>query len=124
NEDVPQTDIDKRLFWCQKTNYFEFHYKILVKKGHGGNKLNKLRTICQSNRKFRLHVSFNVFKQLDEKHSHYMVITCLFDVARENAFKSSDAIVEYLTKNNFPPIETVSEFIVYDTHMELDKGWI
>ncbi|CAF4619524.1 unnamed protein product, partial [Rotaria sp. Silwood2] len=62
-------------------------------------------------------------KQLDEKHSHYMVITRLFDVARENAFKSSDAIVEYLTKNNFPPIETVSEFIVYDTHMELDKGW-
>ncbi|CAF3001093.1 unnamed protein product [Rotaria sp. Silwood2] len=124
NEGVPQTDIDKRLFWCQKKYYFEFHYKILVNKCRGGNKLNKLRTICQSNRKFRLHVSFNVFKQLDEKHSHYMVITRLFDVARENAFKSSDAIVEYLTKNNFPPLETVSEFIVYDTHMELDKGWI
>ncbi|CAF4969530.1 unnamed protein product [Rotaria sp. Silwood1] len=120
NEGVPQTDIDKRLFWSKKTYYFEFHYKILVKKGRGENKLNKLRTICQSNRKFCLRASYNAFKQLDQKHFHYTVTTRLFDSDREKAFKSNDAIVEYLTKNNFPPLETVSEFIVYDTHIELD----
>ncbi|CAF3734047.1 unnamed protein product [Rotaria sp. Silwood1] len=123
NEGVPQTDIDKKLFWDKETNYFEFHYKVLIEKDSKGQKLAKLRNICQSNGRFHLHVSRNAFKQLDETNFHYMITMRLFDVGRENAFKNSDEVIEYLTKNNFPPLKVVREFIVYDTHIELDSAW-
>ncbi|CAF1450624.1 unnamed protein product [Rotaria sordida] len=123
NEGVPQTDIEKKLFWNKETNYFEFHYKVLIEKDHKGQKLEKLRNICQSNYNFHLHVSQNAFKQLDEKESYYMITMRLFDVGREKAFQNNNEVVEYLTKNNFPPIKVIREFVVYDTHIELDSAW-
>ncbi|CAF3284230.1 unnamed protein product [Rotaria sp. Silwood2] len=123
NEGVPETDIDRKLFWDKKTNYFEFHYKVLVNNDPKEQKLEKLRNICQSNRRLHLHVSQNAFKQLDEKNSHDMVTIRLFDVGRESAFQNNDEVIQYLTKNNFPPLKVVREFIVYDTHIELDNGW-
>ncbi|CAF0930639.1 unnamed protein product [Rotaria sp. Silwood1] len=88
NEGVPQTDIDKKLFWDKETNYFEFRYRIL-----------------------------NALKQPDETDSTYTVKMHLFDVGRENAFKNNDEVTEYLTKNNFPPLKVVREFIVYNTYI-------
>ncbi|CAF4324333.1 unnamed protein product, partial [Rotaria sordida] len=31
NEGIPQINIDKELFWNEKTYYFEFHYRIVLK---------------------------------------------------------------------------------------------
>ncbi|CAF1258937.1 unnamed protein product [Rotaria magnacalcarata] len=123
NEGVPQTDIDKRLFWDEATNYFEFHYKVLVKNDLKGQRLIALQNICKSNRDFNLHVSHNEFKQTDENDFHYMVTMRLFHVGREKAFEQNDEVIKYLTTKNFPPLKVVREFIVYDTHIELDKEW-
>ncbi|CAF4407096.1 unnamed protein product [Rotaria sp. Silwood2] len=123
NESIPVTDIDKKLFWNKETNYFEFHYKVLVREDVEEQNLTKLRNICQSNNPFHLHVSYNTLKQPNEKKFHYMVTMRLFDVGRESAFQNNDEVIQYLTKNNFPPLKVVREFIVYDTHIELDNAW-
>lgn len=122
NEGVPQTNTEKELHWDKETNYFEFHYKVLVKK-NSARSLKKLRDICESNRNLQLHVSRNAFKQLDENDSHYMVTMRLFYTGRTVAFERNDEVIEYLTRSHFPPLKTVREFIVYDTHIELDSAW-
>ena len=123
NEGVPETDIDKRLFWNKKTNYFEFHFKVLVKKNIKDQDLAELQKICRLSRRFHLHLSRNAFKQVDENNSHYMITMRLFDVGRKNAFDNSDLVVEYLTKRKFPPLKVVREFVVYDTNIEIDDRW-
>ncbi|CAF5046568.1 unnamed protein product, partial [Rotaria sp. Silwood1] len=43
NEGIPKRSIDKRLFWDETTNYFEFHYTIMERKDRKGDNLSKLR---------------------------------------------------------------------------------
>jgi len=123
NEGVPQTDTEKRILWNDESNYFEFHYKVLVKNGGKKDKLQELQDICQRSYRFPLHLSHNAFQQLDEKNFHYMITMRLFDVGRDNAFIRNDEVVKYLTDSKFPPLKVVREFIVHDSYIELDHGW-
>jgi hypothetical protein len=123
NVGVPQTDIEKRLFWDETSNYFEFHYKVLVKNGGHDKNLKELEDLCRRKYGYHLHLSHNAFQQLDEKDFHYMITMRVFDFGRGNAFIRNDEIVEYLTGNKFPPLKVVREFVVHDSHIELDQGW-
>jgi hypothetical protein len=122
NEGVPEKDIEKRLFWDDETTYFEFHYKILVN-GCNENKLKELKDVCQRSYTHHLHLSHNAFQKIDEKDFLYMVTMRLFDVGRNNAFTINDQIVKYLTDKKFPPLKVVREFVVHDSHIELDQEW-
>jgi hypothetical protein len=121
NEGLPETDLDKKLFWDIKTNYFEFHYKVLIKSHGKEDKLQRLQNLCRYPHK--LHLSRNAFKETDENNFHYLITMRLFDVGRENAFMMNDSVVDFLTENNFPPLKVVREFVVYDNYIELDDGW-
>lgn len=124
NTGVPISDSDKDLLWDEKSNYFEFHYKVLVKNGGNKTKLEELQKICKSaSRPHDLHLSHNAFQQTDEKDFLYMITMRLFDVGRESAFESSEDVVQYLTNNKFPPLKVVREFIVHDSYIELDREW-
>jgi hypothetical protein len=123
DEGVPETDAEKKLFWNNTTNYFEFHYKVLLENDPEGNHLKKLQGVCAKSDPHALHLSRNAFKQIGEKSFHYLITMRLFDVGRDNAFEINDEIVEFLTENNFPPLKVVREYVVYDTYIELDNGW-
>jgi len=123
NEGVPEMNIDKKLFWDDETTYFEFHYKVLVKRDSKDENLSTLRSVCQTRYGYKLHLSRNAFKQTDEKDFHYLITMRLFDVGRVDAFEQNDAVVDYLTAKNFPPLKVVREFVVYDTYIDLDNGW-
>lgn len=119
NQGIPEKDIEKKLFWDETSNYFEFHYKILLK---DDTQKAKLRQICQYSGE-HLHLSQNAFKCLDDGSYHYMITMRLFDSGRENALLRNENIVNYLTSKSFPPLKVVREFIVYDNHIDLDNGW-
>jgi len=123
NEGVPKIDVEKRLFWNGESNYFEFHYKILVKNGGKKDNLKELEDICRSNYRYKLHLSHNAFQQVDEKNFHYMITMRLFDNGRDNAFAINDEVVQLLTNKKFPPVKVVREFIVHDSYIELDQEW-
>ncbi len=123
NEGVPKTDVEKRLFWDGESNYFEFHYKILVKNGGKKDNLKELEDICRSNYRYQLHLSHNAFQQVDEKNFHYMITMRLFDNGRDSAFAMNDQVVQLLTDKKFPPLKVVREFIVHDSHIGLDQEW-
>ncbi len=120
NIGVPETDMDKQLFWNPTSTYFEFHYKVLIK---NKNELTELQSICQSCYPYSLHLSHNAFQKVDEENFYYMITMRLFNVGREHAFEQNEEVVKYLTEKKFPPIKVVREFVVYDSHIELDQGW-
>jgi hypothetical protein len=123
NEGVPATKIDKRLFWDEKSNYFEFHHKFLVDESSQDQTLQNLKTVCQKSRDVRLHISRNAFKRISPTQLNYMVTMRVFDGGREEALEANGKAVEYLTSEKFAPLKTVREFVVYDTHIELDQYW-
>ncbi|CAF0892566.1 unnamed protein product [Adineta steineri] len=123
NEGVPKTDIEKKLYWDHETNYFEFHYKVLIQNDKKKEKYEKLKNICTNLRAYNLHLSRNAFKELDNDDYHYMITMRLFDNGQESAFKTNDVVVNDLTTYKFPPLKVVREFIVYDNHIDLDQGW-
>ncbi|UJR16346.1 hypothetical protein I4U23_003252 [Adineta vaga] len=122
NEGVPEKDLEKELFWNNESNYFEFHYKVLLKDNHKMKNYEQLRQICQYSGE-RLHLSQNAFKCLDDNNYHYMITMRLFDCGRYNALERNETIINYLTMKSFPPLKVVREFIVYDNHIALDNGW-
>jgi len=122
NEGVPQSDLEKQLFWNYKKNYFEFRYKIPLKEDLKGKKLQILRDIRQLHFKSPsvLRLSRKVFTETRIKGLQLMITRCLFDVGRGNALKKHDEIVKYLTKKDFPLLKVIQEFIIYDTNIEFD----
>ncbi|CAF1064018.1 unnamed protein product [Adineta steineri] len=123
NEGVPKTDIEKKLFWDHETNYFEFHYKVLIQNDKKKEKYEKLKNICTNLRTYNLHLSRNAFKELDNDDYHYMITMRIFDNGQESAFETNNEVVNHLTTYKFPPLKVVREFIVYDNHIDLDQGW-
>ncbi|CAF4469055.1 unnamed protein product [Rotaria sp. Silwood2] len=119
NEGVPQTNIDKQLFWNEKTCYFEFHYRIVLKKELDGNFLKFLQKRCESHSTYKLYLSPYAFKQIDHKKFHYIIAMRLFDVGRNEAFQMNNQVVKYCKRIPFLPSKVEPEFIVYDTNIDL-----
>lgn len=123
NEGVPMLDIEKKLFWDEETNYFEFHYKILLKRHNRVDPIRNLRQICERFRPARLHLSRNAFQKIDDETFHYLITLRLFDVGRQSAFSFNEDVISYLKQSKYPPLKVVREFIVHDTHIGLDRIW-
>jgi predicted nucleotidyltransferase len=117
NSGVPENDIDKLLFWDKKSNYFEFHYHILIK---SIIELEKLKKLCI---KHDLRVSHNVFKETSNNEIHYIVTMRLFYAGKTTALIENDSIVQYLMDHHFPPLKVESHFVVYDSNIHLDNFW-
>ncbi|CAF1114056.1 unnamed protein product [Rotaria sordida] len=119
NEGIPQTDIDKELFWNEKTYYFEFHYRIVLKHELDEKFLKFLQKRCESNSRYKLYLSPYALKQIDHKKFHYIITMRLFDVGRNGAFQMNDQVIKYYKGILFLPSKIEPEFIVYDTNMDL-----
>ncbi|CAF1386676.1 unnamed protein product [Didymodactylos carnosus] len=117
NNGIPENDIDKLLFWDINSNYFEFHYKILIS---SLNQLRRLKKLCIT---YELYLARNAFKTISINEMYYIITMRLFNVSRVNAFIRNDTIINYLTMNHFPPLKVEREFVVYDSNIDLDNGW-
>jgi len=117
NAGVPQTDVDKILFWDETTNYFEFRYEIEVRK----NRKQDVQDMCRRYCGFDLDLSHNAFQRIHGRHLPYMITMRLSDMGKEQALKRDEEVVDCLTRHNFPPSKCACEFIVYDSHIPLDK---
>ncbi|CAF1430630.1 unnamed protein product [Adineta steineri] len=115
NNDIPENDLDKMLFWDKKSNYFEFYHKVLIKSLW---QLRELKNFCQNR-----HLHLASFGKISSNEGYYFVILRLFNVGREKALIENDYLMERLTANNFPPLDIESNFIVYDSNINLDNEW-
>jgi hypothetical protein len=119
NEGVPQTDMDKMLFWDERTNYFEFRYEIEVRKNSKQDDLRSIRDMCRRFRGYNLDLSHNALQRIHGRHLPYMITRRLSDIGKEQELKRDEEAVDCLTRHNFPPSKCTCEFSVYDSHIPL-----
>jgi len=115
NNGVPDKNIDK-LFWDSKSNYFEFHYHVLIKSKY---RLALLKHLCSEK---KLYLAYNEFKQISDDEMYYIITMRLFTLGRKDALIKNDDVIQYL-KRYFPPLKVESQFVVYDSNIDLDYQW-
>ncbi len=118
NAGVPETYIEKKLFW-NRTNYFEFHYDAPLHKDRKGEKFKKILNTYRSQNRLNaenLDLSRTEYKQINEKYFHIVNTMRLFNVGREKAFLTNDEILEYSKQDDLPLSTLKTAFIVYDRY--------
>lgn len=116
NEDVPQTN--ENCFDKNGNTYFEHHVKIL----HDSNiNVAELVNLAESH---SAHLSQNALaKRKDGFFERFITQRC-FSVGRTEAQQRLDVLVKQIEKFNYQIIDVEQEFVVYDSNLSLDAGWI
>jgi hypothetical protein len=112
NEGVPVLENDEK----DDQFYFEFHLKVSVE---NSDNWKKIANICKT---VNAHLSFNAAKK-----ETIPLITLRLPVSlgSNKAMKRKDDLLQLLRVNNILVHDGIqSEFSVFDSNVELDKGWL
>jgi hypothetical protein len=112
NADVPQTaDLPDGC-------YFEHHVKVVPADDAG---IAVVRAISE---RHAAHVSRNARRVLpDGRHERFVTQRC-HDAGQPEARGRLAALVDELTAAGYPPVEVEQEFVVFDSNLAMDDGWI
>lgn len=112
NEGVPEHENDVK----NPSKYFEFHIGIPV---NSSEEYTRLQNVCHS---AGAVLSFNAFK------AEFMPIITIRipgHKGRKNAIEKKNKIMDEIKSHSFHTNDRMhSEFSVYDTNVEFDKGWL
>jgi hypothetical protein len=117
NPDVPQHDADDAAAQ-PPDRYFEHHVKLLL------NDDANTHAICNLAQRHGAHLSRNAFRvRADASQERFITQRC-HQVGRPTARRNLEALLADLSKLNCPVIEVEQEFVVYDSNLAVDAGWI
>lgn len=115
NGEVPRSDADAR---AQPSRYFEHHVKLLL-----GPEADTAAIVEVAERN-AAHLSRNALRvRADGRHERFVTQRC-YSVGRETALRRLDRLVTELRAVRLEIQEIEEEYVVYDTNLELDAGWI
>lgn len=115
NKGVPESE--EEALKLPKTNYFEFHYKVLV----NATQVELLTELCKNN---AAKLSANAFKKLNNESEYRFVTVRMYATGRERAKARFDKVMDVLKENGFQIASSMREYAVYDSNVHLDSGWI
>lgn len=116
NSDVPQTDCDMHQ---QLANlYFEHHVKLLLDED---SDVGSLTLIAE---RHQAHLSRNALRVRDDGRQERFVTQRCWSVGRTTAEERQTALTDELTQAGYTIINIEAEFVVYDSNLEVDAGWI
>jgi hypothetical protein len=116
NEDVPASDDDGRAQPADR--YFEHHVKLLL------DPRTDLDAITRIAQRHAAHVSRNALRQRhDGKQERFVTQRC-FQVGRATAAAALARLLDELKAAGYEMIDVEQEFVVYDSNVALDAGWI
>jgi hypothetical protein len=118
NIGVPETSIEKKLFW-NRTNYFEFHYNAPLGKDQKGERFKKILNTYRSNNRLNtenLLISRIQSKQISDPNFHWINIMHLFNAGRIKAFQAHDEILESSRTDDLSLQPLKIAFIVSDRY--------
>jgi hypothetical protein len=116
NSGVPQSDVEGKSH--PRERYFEHHVKLLLE---AGADIAPLTAIAQ---RHAAHVSRSALRQRDDGREERFVTQRCCRVGRATAHAALDQLVTALTSANYEIIDVEEEFVVYDSNVALDAGWI
>lgn len=114
NDDIPEndTDVDR-----DANRYFEHHVKLLL----SHDDTLRVQQIAQ---RHEAHLSRNAFVQrVDSLFERFVTQRC-WNVGRKTAQRRLDILLSELQRAALTIIESEAEYVVYDSNLSLDAGWI
>ena len=115
NADVPRSDAEAGV---QTDRYFEHHLKILLE---SDTDLMPLKQIAEQH---AAHLSRNALKfREDGKQERFVTQRC-FSAGSVTAHQQFELLLHALTTASYTLLKTEAEFVVYDSNLALDDGWI
>jgi hypothetical protein len=116
NRDVPRTDDEAAS--QPRERYFEHHVKLLL------DALADVDAVTSIARQHSAHVSRNALRvRADGRHERFVTQRC-HGVGRETARRRLDALLHALAAGGYAVLDEEQEFVVYDSDLSIDAGWI
>jgi hypothetical protein len=113
---VPRTDEEAARL--PATNYFEFHLLVILTRL---SELPALNNLCA---KHNAHLSSNAFKQAAGEETERFVTMRLKGVGGERAAILFETLASAIEMAGYQTSKRVHEYVVYDTNLTLDDGWM
>jgi hypothetical protein len=116
NQGIPQSNIEAQGHPADR--YFEHHVKLLL-----APSVN-LVPLAELAERHSAHLSRNVLRmRSDNCHEQFVTQRCL-GVGRAEARQRLQLLVSAIALLGHQAIDIEEEFVVYDSNLELDAGWI
>ena len=116
NRDVPEADADAVAFHCGR--YFEHHVKLAL------DPRADLAALAAVAGRHAAHLSRNALRdRADGRRERFVTQRC-FGVGRATARRRLDELLAALAAAGHAPLSVEQEFVVYDSDLAIDAGWI
>jgi hypothetical protein len=116
NEDVPQSDEDAGDHAA--SNYFEHHVKLLRERTASSD---RLLHVCEDQ---QVHLSRNAWRDRGQEHEERFVTLRSYRVGKASTDRRLRKLLNALNEIGEQVIEVESEYSVYDSNLDLDRGWL
>ncbi|MDR3035663.1 MAG: hypothetical protein LBV78_21615 [Kitasatospora sp.] len=113
---VPGTDAEAER--ADPAHYFEHHVKIRLAPG------TPRAALARAASGHGAHVSWNARRTEPGGHRQYFVTQRCHRVGLATATARLDRLTGALTAAGFPPLKTEREYVVHDSALALDDGWL
>ena len=116
NDDVPQTTAEIKDRSNQR--YFESHIKIICgKKADNGELIEAVAP-------YSAHLSRNAFRRREDESEERFVTQRSPKVGYAESRNRLNSLLREIRALNYTVIDVEEEYVVYDSNLEIDAGWI
>jgi hypothetical protein len=116
NQDVPQ--FDEEAIGHAASNYFEHHVKLLRDRPAP---CDRLLRVCVEQ---QAHLSRNSWREPSQGKEERFVTSRYYRVGSASSRSQLQQLLECLNELGEQVIDVESEYCVYDTNLDLDRGWL
>ncbi|MFI9782533.1 hypothetical protein ACIHEI_03345 [Kitasatospora sp. NPDC051984] len=113
---VPDTDAEAEQ--ADPARYFEHHVKVRLAPDVPRDALARAADGHHA------HVSWNARRTEPDGHSQYFVTQRCHRLGLTTAGRHLDRLTAALTAAGFPPLKVTREYVVHDSALALDSGWL
>jgi hypothetical protein len=116
NQGVPQSNAE--ALYHSSNRYFEHHIKLLLEPSAN------ILTLAEIAQRHSAHLSRNVLRiRSDNCYEQFITQRCL-SVGAIEARQKFQALLDEIASLGHSVIEVEEEYVVYDSNLEIDAGWI
>lgn len=116
NQDVPQSNAEAANHPCDR--YFEHHIKLLLEPSAN------IVTLMELAERHSAHLSRNVLRIRNDDYCERFVTQRCLAVGRVEARQQLQDLLKAIAPLGYLVIEVEAEFVVYDSNLKIDAGWI
>ncbi|WP_282202562.1 hypothetical protein [Kitasatospora fiedleri] len=113
---VPRTDAEAER--ADPAHYFEHHVKVRLSPG------TPREALARAAAGHGAHVSWNARRTEPDGHRQYFVTQRCHRVGQATAGSRLERLTAALTAAGFPPLKAEREYVVHDSALALDDGWL